>query len=60
MTPPQTMTLIRNTPDIDPRQQEIYDYVESLEQITQQKVRFSQNQENSFNETALSDHTPEN
>lgn len=50
---------MRKTPDIDPIQQIIYDYVESLEQRVQQKVNLSsQNQENVFDETPLTEHTP--
>lgn len=36
-TPPHTIIPTRKTPNIDPFQQEIYDYVESLEQRAQQR-----------------------
>lgn len=59
-TLPQTLSPTRKTTNIDIVQQEIYNYVESLEQRTQQKVNFSfENQENAFNVTPLSYHTPE-
>lgn len=35
ITPPHTVSLTRKTPYIDPVQQEIYGYVESLEQRVQ-------------------------
>ena len=48
------MSPTRKTLDIDTTQQEIYDYVESLEQKSQHKANLSsQNQENVFNETPM-------